>query len=152
MRLKSILVSTTALLCLAGAAQAQQADPARLNEHTRVLASDEFEGRGVATPGEQKTVDYVVSQFQALGLEPGGPDGQWVQVARLSRTQQDGPAVITATVNGQARSLERGPQILVSSDRPVDRITVADAPVIFAGYGVDAPERGWDDFKDVDVR
>ena len=152
MRLKSILVSTTALLCLAGAAQAQQADPARLNEHTRVLASDEFEGRGVATPGEQKTVDYVVSQFRALGLEPGGPDGQWVQVARLSRTQQDGPAVITATVNGQARSLERGPQILVSSDRPVDRITVADAPVIFAGYGVDAPERGWDDFKDVDVR
>ena len=152
MRLKSILVSTTALLCFAGAAQAQQADPARLNEYTRVLASDEFEGRGVATPGEQKTVDYVVSQFQALGLEPGGPDGQWVQVARLSRTQQDGPAVITATVNGQTRSLERGPQILVSSDRPVDRITVTDAPVIFAGYGVDAPERGWDDFKDVDVR
>ena len=152
MRLKSILVSTTALFCLAGAAQAQQADPARLNEYTRVLASDEFEGRGVATPGEQKTVDYVVSQFQSLGLEPGGPDGQWVQVAKLSRTQQDGPAVITATVNGQARSLERGPQILVSSDRPVDRITVTDAPVIFAGYGVDAPERGWDDFKDVDVR
>ena len=51
MRLKSILVSTTALLCLAGAAHAQQADPARLNEYTRVLASDEFEGRGVATPG-----------------------------------------------------------------------------------------------------
>ncbi|MFC7377750.1 M20/M25/M40 family metallo-hydrolase [Brevundimonas sp. GCM10030266] len=156
MRLKSILVSTTALLCFAGAAPtlawAQQADPARLNEYTRVLASDEFEGRGVATPGEQKTVDYVVSQFQALGLEPGGPDGQWVQVAQLSQTQQSGPATITATVNGQTRTLERGPQILVSSDRPVDRITLTDVPVVFAGYGVDAPEKGWDDFKDVDVR
>lgn len=152
MRLKSILVSTSALFCLAGAAQAQQADPARLNEYTRVLASDEFEGRGVATPGEQKTVDYVVSQFQALGLEPGGPDGQWVQVAHLSRTRQDGPATITATVGGVTRTLERGPQILVSSDRPVDHVTVTNAPVVFAGYGVDAPERGWDDFKDVDVR
>jgi Zn-dependent M28 family amino/carboxypeptidase len=152
MRLKSILVSTTALLCLVGAAHAQQADPARLNEYTRVLASDEFEGRGVATPGEQKTVDYVVSRFQALGLEPGGPDGQWVQVARLSRTQQSGPATITATVNGQVRTLERGPQVLVASDRPVDRITLTDVPVVFAGYGVDAAEKGWDDFKDVDVR
>jgi len=156
MRLRSILVSATALLCLASAAPslswAQQANPARLNEYTRVLASDEFEGRGVATPGEQKTVDYVVAQFRALGLEPGGPDGQWVQTAHLSRTQQDGPAVITATVGGATRTLERGSQILVASDRPVDRITVADAPVIFAGYGVDAPERNWDDFKDVDVR
>jgi len=152
MRLKSILVSTTALFCLAGAAHAQQADPARLNEYTRVLASDEFEGRGVATAGEQKTVDYVVEQFRALGLEPGGPDGQWVQVAHLSRTQQDGPATITARVGGVTRTLERGPQILVSSDRPIDHVTVTNAPVVFAGYGVDAPERGWDDFKDVDVR
>lgn len=152
MRLKSILVSTTALLLLASPALAQQADPARLNEHTRVLASDEFEGRGVATPGEQKTVDYLVQQFTAMGLEPGGPNGQWVQVAQLSRTQQAGPATIIARTPGGEIALRRGPDVLVASDRPVDRITVTDAPVIFAGYGVDAPERGWDDFKDVDVR
>lgn len=152
MRLKSILVSTTALLLVASPALAQQADPARLNEHTRVLASDEFEGRGVATPGEQKTVDYLVEQFTAMGLEPGGPNGQWVQVAQLSRTQQAGPATITARTPGGEIALRRGPDVLVASDRPVDRITVTDAPVIFAGYGVDAPERGWDDFKDVDVR
>ncbi len=152
MRLKSILVSTTALMLMAGTAMAQQADPARLNEHTRVLASDEFEGRGVATPGEQKTVDYLVGQFAALGLEPGGPDGQWVQGAHLSRTQQSGPATIVARTPGGEVALRRGPDVLVASDRPVDRITVTDAPVIFAGYGVDAPERNWDDFKDVDVR
>lgn len=148
---RSVLLASAALL-LASPALAQQADPARLNEHTRVLASDEFEGRGVATPGEQKTVDYLVEQFSAMGLEPGGPDGQWVQVAHLSRTQQSGPATITARTPGGEIALRRGPDVLVASDRPVDRITVTDAPVIFAGYGVDAPERGWDDFKDVDVR
>ncbi len=123
-----------------------------LNEHVRVLASDEFEGRGVATPGEQLTVDYLVGQFQALGLEPGGPDGQWVQTAKLGRTRQDGPATITVSSGGASRALTRGPDLLVSSDRPVDRITVTDAEVVFAGYGVSAPERNWDDFKDVDVR
>lgn len=154
-RLTRLFASSAALALLAAvapAALAQSADPARLNAHTRVLASDEFEGRGVATPGEQKTVDYLVEQFRALDLEPGGPDGQWVQTAQLGRTQQSGPATITVAAGGQARALTRGPDILVSSDRPVDRITIADAGVVFAGYGVDAPERGWDDFKDVDLR
>ncbi len=78
-----ILLAAVAVLLSAAPALAQQAEGARLNEHVRVLASDEFEGRGVATPGEQLTVDYLVSQFRALGLEPGGPDGQWVQTAQL---------------------------------------------------------------------
>ena len=147
-----LLVAAVAALLTATPALAQQAEGARLNEHVRVLASDEFEGRGVATPGEEKTVDYLVGQFQAMGLEPGGPDGEWTQAAQLSRTRQDGPATITVTAGGETRTLERGPQVLVSSDRPVDRITVADAELVFAGYGVDAPERNWDDFKDVDVR
>lgn len=142
----------SAALAAATPVLAQQADPARLNEYTRVLASDEFEGRGVATPGEQRTVDFLVGQFRALGLEPGGPDGQWVQTAHLSRTQQDGPATITARTPGGEVALRRGPDVLVASDRPVDRITVTDAPVVFAGYGVDAPERNWDDFKGADLR
>ena len=156
-RLTRLWLSTAALaLMAAGPVLAQSAAPAadgaRLNDHVRVLASDEFEGRGVATPGEQKTVDYLVSQFQALGLEPGGPDGQWVQVAQLGRTRQAGPATITVSHGGATRALERGPQVLVSSDRPVSQITVSEAPVVFAGYGVDAPERGWDDFKGMDLR
>ena len=147
----TLLVSVAALALSAGGALAQQADAARLNEHVRVLASDEFEGRGVATPGEQLTVDYLVSQFQALGLEPGGPDGQWVQAAQLSRTHQSGPATITARTPAGTVELRRGPDVLAASDRPVERITVTDAPVVFAGYGVDAPERDWDDFKGMDL-
>jgi Zn-dependent M28 family amino/carboxypeptidase len=147
-----LLAAAVAALLNASPALAQQAEGARLNEHVRVLASDEFEGRGVATPGEQKTVDYVVSQFQALGLEPGGPDGSWVQAAQLGRTRQDGPATITVSAGGLTRALQRGPDVLVSSDRPVNRITVTDAPVVFAGYGVDAPERQWNDFKGMDLK
>ncbi|MFA4893335.1 M28 family metallopeptidase [Brevundimonas sp.] len=147
-----IVLAAVAALLSATPALAQQAEGARLNAHVRVLASDEFEGRGVATPGEQKTVDYVVAQFEALGLEPGGPDGSWVQAAQLGRTRQDGPATITVSSGGQTRALERGPQVLVSSDRPVSRITVTDAPVVFAGYGVDAPERSWNDFKGMDLK
>ncbi|MFN7620705.1 MAG: peptidase M20, partial [bacterium] len=147
-----ILLAAVVALLTAAPALAQQADAVRLNEHVRVLASDEFEGRGVATPGEQLTVDYLVSQFRALGLEPGGPDGSWVQTAQLGRTRQDGPATITVSAGGANRALARGPDILVSSDRPVDRISVTDAEVVVAGYGVSAPERGWDDFKGMDLR
>ena len=152
MRRYRLALLASAALLIAAPAAAQSADPARLNEHTRVLASDEFEGRGVATPGEEKTIEYLVEQFRALGLEPGGPDGAWTQTAQLSRTQQSGPATIVAkTPRGEMR-LERGPEVLVASDRPVERITVTDAPVVFAGYGVDAPERNWDDFKGMDLK
>lgn len=127
-------------------------DPDRLNAYVRTLASDEFEGRAPGTPGETRTVEWLAAQFAALGLEPGGPDGGWFQTVDVSRTRQDGPAVIVAHTPSGPRALERGTEVLASSDRPVSRITLTDAPVIFAGYGVSAPERGWDDFKGLDAR
>ncbi len=148
-------VSALALTAACAPALAQPAtviDPARMNEAVRVLASDEFEGRAPASPGEEKTVAWLVEQFRAAGAQGGGPDGAFVQIAHLSRTRQDGPASVAAHVGGRTIALERGPDVLVSSDRPVTRITVADAPVVFVGYGATAPERQWDDFKGVDVR
>lgn len=154
--LRAPLALLAALTLSPGVALAQQAppriDPERLNAHVRVLASDEFEGRGPVSPGEDRTVAWLVEQFQALGLEPGGPDDQWVQAAQVSRTRQDGPARIVAQTPDGERVLERGSDVLVSSDRPVSRVTLTDAPVVFAGYGVHAPERSWDDFKGLDVR
>ena len=140
-----LMCSTSAL------AQPGRIDPARLNEATRVLASDEFEGRAPVTPGEDRTIEWLSQQFQALGLEPGGPNGSWVQVAQVSRTSQDGPAAISVSANGRTTELQRAKDVIVSSDRPVERITLTDAPLVFVGYGVDAPERGWDDYKGVDL-
>src|SRR5690606_24992459 len=91
---RAAALGLVALLMTSTSALAQSApgkvDPARLNEATRVLASDEFEGRAPVTPGEDRTIEWLSQQFQALGLEPGGPDGAWVQVAQVSRTSQDG--------------------------------------------------------------
>lgn len=149
----ALMTSTSALAQAATqTAPTGRVDPARLNEATRVLASDEFEGRAPVTPGEDKTVEWLSAQFEALGLEPGGPDGQWVQVAEVSRTKQDGPATITVAAHGQTTALQRGPDVVVSSDRPVNHISLKDAPLVFVGYGVDAPERNWDDYKGVDLR
>ncbi|HBI20768.1 MAG TPA: peptidase M20, partial [Brevundimonas sp.] len=137
-------VSALALMMACAPALAQQApaiDAERMNQAVRVLASDEFEGRAPASPGEEKTVAWLVEQFRAAGAQGGGPDGAFVQVAHLSRTRQDGPAVVAAHVGGRTLDLQRGPDVLVSSDRPVNHITVTDAPVVFVGYGATAPER-----------
>ena len=144
----ALMTSTSAL---AQTGSLGRVDPVRLSEATRVLASDEFEGRAPVTPGEDKTIAWLTQQFQALGLEPGGPDGSWVQVAQVSRTSQDGPATLSVTANGQTTALQRATDVIVSSDRPVSQISLRDAPLVFVGYGVDAPERGWDDYKGVDL-
>nr|WP_314428744.1 M28 family peptidase [uncultured Brevundimonas sp.] len=146
-----IAILMTSTSALAQTAPLGRVDPLRLSEATRVLASDEFEGRAPVTRGEDRTIEWLTQQFQALGLEPGGPDGSWVQVAQVSRTSQDGPATISVTANGQSTALQRATDVIVSSDRPVDHISLKDAPLVFVGYGVDAPERGWDDYKGVDL-
>ncbi len=138
---------------VAGApAVAQTIDPVLLNNLTRELSSDYFEGRGPVTVGEDRTVEWLIAQFEGLGLEPGGKGGSWVQVAEVSRTMQDGPATLRAIAGDHTLTFERAKDIIVGSDRPVDRIQLDNVPVVFAGYGVSAPERGWDDFKGVDVR
>jgi Zn-dependent M28 family amino/carboxypeptidase len=127
-------------------------DPQRLSEITRTLASDEFEGRAPGTPGETKTIAYLVEQFKAAGLEPGGPDGSYTQVVPLLRTQMPLDADMSVTVAGKRMPLRQQEQMAALSLRPVDRVQIADAPLVFVGYGVSAPERGWDDYKDADLR
>ena len=155
-RLLLAAVSTLALLSASNAALASDApgkvDPVRMNETVRILAGDDFEGRGPTTVGEEKAVSWISAQFQALGLEPAGDDGGWYQTVPINRFVQDGPAVITAKTGAETVSLRRGDDVIVNSHRPVSHITLTDTPVVFVGYGVTAPERGWDDFKGVDVR
>jgi hypothetical protein len=118
--------------------------------HIRVLASDAFEGRAPGTPGEEKTVAYLTGQFRAMGLKPGNPDGTFVQDVPLVgfRTRAEG----TLRVDGRPIGLRTPEDWVAVSRRPEPRVTVRDSEVVFVGYGVVAPEYGWDDYKGVDVR
>jgi Zn-dependent M28 family amino/carboxypeptidase len=118
----------------------------------KVLASDEFEGRAPGTPGETKTVEYLIGQFKALGLEPAGEAGGWTQAVPLVRTQVPDDAKISVTVAGVKLPLVQHQNVEALSLRPVDRVLIESAPLVFVGYGVSAPERGWDDYKDVDLK
>jgi hypothetical protein len=112
--IRSALVAAALL----AAAPALAADPAgidagRLSQHVKVLASDEFEGRGPATEGERKTIAYLTAQFRALGLQPGGdkgPDGRraWTQAVPLARFEIAGPISAGFSVNGQSQAVTQG--------------------------------------------
>ena len=124
----------------------------RLSSITRTLASDEFEGRSPGTPGETRTVNYLIEQFKAVGLEPAGNDGSYTQVVPLVRTQVPLDARMTVAVAGESRALVQQTDMAAVALRPVDRVHIEAAPLVFVGYGVHAPERNWDDYKDVDLR
>jgi Zn-dependent M28 family amino/carboxypeptidase len=124
---------------------------ARMSDITRVLSSDEFQGRAPGTPGEEKTIPYLIEQFKAAGLEPAGENGGWTQTVPMIHTKVEAPVSVSVTQNGQMTSLHFPDDIYLGTVRPVDRVRIANAPMVFVGYGVTAPERGWDDFKGVDL-
>jgi Zn-dependent M28 family amino/carboxypeptidase len=126
-------------------------DAARLSEHARVLSDDSFQGRGIATPAEAMTIRYLSEQYAAAGFQPGGENGAWTQAVTLNRfTASEARAQFA--VDGETVPLAQGQQITMSTRLPGAHVMIMDAPLVFVGYGIDAPERNWDDFKDVDVR
>jgi Zn-dependent M28 family amino/carboxypeptidase len=155
---KLLLATAIAVLPLTAFAADPLIEGAKLTEHVQVLSSDGFEGRGPATVGETKTVAYVAGQFAAAGLEPGGDlqkDGSrsWTQDVPLGRFDTDGPVTSAFTVGGTTTPLVQGDDIAIrASMTNVDSVSVKDAPIVFVGYGVTAPERKWDDFKGMDVK
>lgn len=139
------------------AAEAPKFDPQRLSDEVKTLSSDEFEGRGPATAGEVKTIDYVVAQMKAAGLQPGGDlkDGKraWTQAVPLTRAQIEGVPTLSVAVDGKSQALTQGGEIAVRAALDGSKsVSIANAPLVFAGYGVKAPERNWDDFKGVDLK
>ena len=126
-------------------------DADALSRHVRVLASDAFEGRAPATPGEERTIAYLVAELEKAGIAPGGDNGGWTQSVPLVRAQVEGPVTATLRVGGQAQTLANGDDVVLQGLSPVARVDVKDAPLVFVGYGVSAPERGWDDYKGVDL-
>ncbi|HYP16538.1 MAG TPA: M28 family peptidase, partial [Opitutus sp.] len=122
----------------------------RILGHTTVLASDEFEGRAPGSPGEEKTVAYLTNQFRELGLAPGNPDGTFVQ--RVPLVGITSRPSLTFDVNGQPFPVEHLNDFVGPTSRVAPHVAVRDSEAVFVGYGIVAPEFGWDDFKNVDVR
>ncbi|HKX90980.1 MAG TPA: M28 family metallopeptidase [Sphingomicrobium sp.] len=129
----------------------------RLSQHVQTLGSDAFEGRAPATAGETKTVAYLSDQFAKAGLQPGGDvvngKRQWTQAVPLLKSEWQGAPQINVDIAGKATALTQGEQIAVRAPTNGEKgLAIADAPLVFVGYGVKAPERGWDDFKGQDMR
>ncbi len=123
---------------------------AEMLRHIQVLASDEFEGRAPGSKGEELSVGYITDQFRRVGLKPGNPDGTYVQQVPLVgfKTKAKGQF----EVGGNSIALNFPRDWVAVSRRETPSVQVENSDVVFVGYGVVAPEYGWDDYKDVDVK
>ncbi len=146
-------LSSTAVLAQSTAVQkssAQQISADRIKEDVKNLSSDEFLGRGPGEPGEEKTVNYLAAAFEKAGLEPAGENGGWFQEVPLVRLDRQPGATMSLSVAGKPMPLELGRNATLSLRNP-EHTDVADAPLVFAGYGVVLPERGWNAYDGVDM-
>jgi Zn-dependent M28 family amino/carboxypeptidase len=122
---------------------------ASILEHTNRLASDGFEGRGPGTVGEDSSVAYITEQLKAIGLAPGNPDGTYIQpVSLIGYTSRP---ELTVAANGRTTRFTFPSDFVAVSRRNATDIRVDDSDIVFVGYGVVAPEYGWDDYKGMDV-
>ena len=126
-------------------------DSQRLSNIVKVLASDEFEGRAPGGPGEAKTIEFLIDQFQSLGLEPGGTRGTWTHAVPLVHTQLATDGRLSVSVGDMSQNWVQGLDVAVSTVRPVDKIDIQSAPLVFVGFGASAPERNWDDYGEIDL-
>ena len=150
-----MLTGFAALLTAASAtaqtgAAAPQVSLETVQRVTRELSSDAFEGRAPGTPGETRTVEAIAREFQRAGLQPGN-NGSWYQdVPLVEITAQGSPSI---AVSGRApMTLNYRTDFVAGSYRAQPRVDVRDSEVVFVGYGINAPERGWNDYAGLDVR
>jgi Zn-dependent M28 family amino/carboxypeptidase len=124
--------------------------PDGLLANIKTLASDEFEGRAPGTKGEELSVKYISDQFKKIGLKPGNPDGTYTQEVPLAGIKSE--PRMSFTIGDKTIDLKYPADFVASSARLQPEIKIDKSDVVFVGYGVVAPEYGWDDYKDVDVR
>ena len=121
-----------------------------LSKHISTLASDEFEGRAPGTKGEEKTFAYLTESFAAAGLQPGKPDGTWIQKATMTGVTSELRAQFIT--DDERWVMETGPDIIGNTYRTNRNVNLLKKGVVFCGYGVNAPEYNWNDFEGVDVK
>ena len=156
----AVFVCVAACAALLGARQRETAAPDRaaaaamtapgILAHVNALAADDMEGRAPGTVGEERTVAYLVDQFTRLGLKPGNPDGTFVQ--RVPLMAFTGRPDGWFDVKGRRMPLVFPDDAIAVARQGLAEVSVANSEMVFVGYGVVAPELGWDDFKGLDVR
>jgi Zn-dependent M28 family amino/carboxypeptidase len=127
-------------------------DPQAILGHIKVLSSDEFEGRAPGTKGEELSVKYLQEQFEKLNLKPGNPDGTFVQKVPLVGILGTQAKPLTITKAGKKQTFKWADDVVAWTKHVAEGAAVENSEVIFAGYGVEAPEFNWNDFKDLDVK
>ncbi|MGD0502847.1 MAG: M28 family peptidase [Steroidobacteraceae bacterium] len=134
------------------AAAMEGISPDRIRAHVQFLADDLLEGRGTGTRGGDIAAHYIATQFALYGLKPAGDEGGYLQRVDFTGVQtQDGTMAALVPAHGSPEDLTRGADYVVGNQTQTDSVDI-DAPIVFAGYGIDAPEYRWDDFKGVDVK
>jgi len=134
-------------------AAAEQIDPEKIRAHVRFLSLDLLEGRGPGTRGDKLAAEYIATQFALNGVKPAGDNGSYFQKVPLFavHTIEDKTTFALEPASGQAIELTYGTEI-VSKDQTGQATADFDAPVVFVGYGINAPEYHWNDYAGVDVK
>ena len=146
-------VAVAAVLLSAGMASGQDFSAARISDNIRTISADEYQGRYPGTEGERMVLAWLQAQYEAMGLEPGGPNGQWLQPVSLKRYSPVAGATAAWTgPDGASHPLTVGTDITVRAVTNDGRASIQNTPLVFAGHGIYAPERNWNDYGDLDVR
>ena len=139
-----------ALCAFSLAAQSPSISPERIRDHTRFLASDLLEGRGVGQRGGDIATEYIATQLALAGAKPAGANGTYFQRVPLVGVETQPSATLSAADSGKTLDFRWGDDFVGVS--PMQRTDVSvEAPAVFVGHGITAPEFHWDDFKGVDV-
>jgi Zn-dependent M28 family amino/carboxypeptidase len=120
-------------------------------ERVKTLASDDFAGRAPGSIGEEKTVEYLKAEFERLGLKPGNGDS-YFQTVPMVETTADESTRLHLVVDGKPRDLKFGDDMVIGTRSGQTEVKIADSDLVFVGYGVNAPELGWNDYAGVDVK
>lgn len=149
------LPSLIALACGGAAvAASSNAGPSieTMKQVVKEISSDAYEGRAPGTPGEEKTLAYLVQRFEALGLKPGNK-GSWFQDVPLVEIDTKNVSALTFTGGKSTISAVYGPEMVVATYRTTQpHVELKDSPVVFVGYGINAPEKKWNDYAGVNVK
>ena len=130
---------------------APKVDTALMRDMVKTLSADDLEGRAPSTRAEPKVLDYIISQFKAVGLRPGGEKGGWLQTVPTVEISGHNHSALTVTGGATPLSFKHGDDFTISSFRVTPHTELKDAPLVFVGYGINAPELGWNDYAGQDM-